>query len=116
MIKMYSSKDKRLKTNIEGYLNKNLPVWLTDDLLASGKAAIESIKFLHYSGYYVAGFIPLFVHLNNNVGHRVFENITNHSTKTRFIYDYIVGMQHPPKTQKVNLYKFRKDNSILYDN
>jgi len=105
-------KPRRIITRFDGYVDPAIPVWITDDLVASGNAAIKTIKVLRESGFKVAGLIPVVADLTGNTGCRAFETI---SMTMRFKFDYLVGVQKREKEAHPAVGFFDTRNKAILD-
>jgi orotate phosphoribosyltransferase len=108
-LRIEGKKTKRLLTAIEGYLDKKVPVWLTDDLLASGNASLKALRLLREQGYTPAGFIPLVADITGNTGTRAFQNITR---MLPFKFDYLMGCVR--RAGAVPAMPYRRSNATLF--
>jgi adenine/guanine phosphoribosyltransferase-like PRPP-binding protein len=97
---------------LDGFIDKSLPVWITDDLIASGNAAIKTIKLLLSEGFQVAGFIPVVADITGNTGVRSFQTI---SASMRFKFDWLVGVARRSREDVIKLAKFSRRNKAIND-
>ena len=74
---------KRLDTSIEGFLSKEHPVWISDDVLTTGNGFIKAFSCLLNAGFTVGGFCPLMAHEENS-GVRGSQCITMHNSNFSF--------------------------------
>jgi orotate phosphoribosyltransferase len=105
-------KKKRILTAFDGYLERDRPVWITDDLLASGNAALKAITLLREHGFKVGGFIPVVADLAGNTGARAFETV---AATMRFKFDYLIGVRRRSHEAGIHLATFSKQNAVIYD-
>lgn len=103
---------KRLETRFEGFLRKDQPVWLTDDVLTSGEGINRAITVLTAAGYFIGGFCPIFAHAET-AGIRACQGV--HSSRMDFVFDpFFVLIRVSRSERKFTTYP--KSNSILYPN
>ena len=103
---------KRLKTRIEGFLSKDKPVWITDDVLTTGNGFRSAFQCLLESGYSVGGFVPLIAH-EEGAGVRAAQCISmNHK---EFIFSPIF-LLFPLSKKKRPLTLFSSPNHVLFPN
>lgn len=112
ILRIDEPKKNRILTVFDGYIDPEKPVWITDDLLASGHAAIKTIRLLRNRGYKVAGFIPVVADLSGNTGARAFQTI---GVTMRFSFDYLVGLQKRSDEKSARLVAFDKRNKAIHD-
>lgn len=112
IVRIDGPKKTRVLTEVDGFLDKNLPVWITDDLIASGNAALKTIKLLRSRGYEVAGFIPVVADITGNTGVRSFQTV---SASMRFKFDWLVGVAKRPSGEGIKLASFSRRNKAIYD-
>jgi orotate phosphoribosyltransferase len=103
---------KRLKTKIEGFLDKRLPVWISDDVLTSGNGFKKTMEVLISSGYTVAGFCPLMAH-TEGAGLRACQCISMSSSSSGFQISPVISLIPCSKKDRV-LTKFETVNSVLF--
>ncbi len=110
-LRIDGEKRKRLLTALEGHLERDTPVWITDDLIASGNAFIKTIRLLRELKFTIAGFIPVVADLTGNVGCRGLETL---SQCNRFKFDYLLGVRRLDKSRMQTIPVNRK-NSVIYE-
>lgn len=104
------SSHKRLKTAIEGFLDKSVPVWITDDVLTSGNGFHKTFEVLHANGYTIAGFCPLIAH-EEGAGLRACQCIS--VSIKNFSISPVVLLRPLPKKQRP-IIEFQPINSVLF--
>jgi orotate phosphoribosyltransferase len=112
LARIEGQKQSRILTSLDGFIDKSLPVWITDDLIASGNAAIKTIKLLLSEGFQVAGFIPVVADITGNTGVRSFQTI---SASMRFKFDWLVGVARRSREDVIKLAKFSRRNKAIND-
>lgn len=112
ILRIEQPKQSRILTVFDGYIDPEKPVWITDDLLASGNAALKAIRLLRQNGYKVAGFIPVVADLSGNTGSRAFQTI---GATMRFTFDYLIGFQKRGDEKSARLVSFDKRNKAIHD-
>jgi orotate phosphoribosyltransferase len=112
LARIEGQKKSRILTSVDGFIDKSEPVWITDDLIASGNAAIKTIRLLQSEGFQVAGFIPVVADITGNTGVRSFQTI---SATMRFKFDWLVGVAKRPRGDEIKLAKFSRRNKAIND-
>ena len=101
---------KRLETAIEGYLLKDTPVWICDDVLTSGNGFIKSYSCLMRAGYRVGGFCPLMAHEEGS-GARGAQCIS--MSNREFVFAPVFMLIPTPKKLRP-VTEFASKNSLLF--
>lgn len=111
-VRVDGPKKERILTAFDGYLNPAIPVWVTDDYLASGHGAIKTMRVLRAHGYKIAGVLPVVADLTGNTGCRAFQTI---GATMRFIFDYLLGLETRKDPSSARLVPIQTGNKAIYD-
>ena len=103
---------KRLDTRFEGFLRKDEPVWLTDDVLTSGEGISRTINILTAAGFFIGGFCPVFAHAET-AGIRACQGV--HSSRMDFVFDPFFVLVRVSRSER-KFTRYPKSNSILFPN
>jgi orotate phosphoribosyltransferase len=112
LIRIDDKSHKRINTKIEGFLSKDFPVWITDDVLTTGNGFIKSFSCLIESGFILGGFAPLMAH-EEGAGVRGSQCISISYQEFKFAPIFLLS---PLLKNDRPITHFSSKNHILYKN